>query len=153
MCPVAICAAPGVGGGGLSSHTHMQLTRETFVEILDTLRSNCPSVSDHRKQPRVGVTRQVEIILPGNADPFPARIRDISQGGVGILSHMQMPKGTEFIVVLYGRDGNPHFLQCRVCHSRRVGTGLHQIGACFEKPDVATLAAVRKVKSGTASAR
>jgi hypothetical protein len=130
----------------------MQLTRETFVEILETLRSNCPSLSDHRKQPRVGVTRQIEIIVPGNADPFSARIRDISQGGVGILSQVQMAKGTEFIVILYGRDGSPHFLQCRVCHSRRVGTALYQIGACFEKPDAATLAAVRKVKAGTALA-
>jgi hypothetical protein len=131
----------------------MQLTRETFVEILETLRSNCPSATDHRRQPRVGVTRQVEIILPGRTDPIIARIRDISQGGVGILSHLEMSRGTEFIVTLYGHDGSPHFLQCRVCHARRVATGLFQIGACFQKPDAETLAAVKKIKSGAAAGK
>jgi hypothetical protein len=110
----------------------MKLTSEMLTEVLMALRSNPPASSDKRQQPRVGLRVQVQIILPPSAEPCSVRLRDISEGGIGLLTEMALDDGQELILLLQGKDGAPKFLRCAVTHCRKAGSSHYSVGASFQ---------------------
>lgn len=107
----------------------LQLTYETFHEMRQSLRSHTPGDTEKRRQPRVGLRAQVEITVPGSIEFCKVWIRDISEGGVGLLAPIHIDPGTQFLMSLRDRDGVPHIIRCTVAHCRKVGTGLFVVGA------------------------
>src|SRR4051812_41748579 len=83
----------------------MKLSGEQFQEIIAQLVSDDSAGShDKRREPRVGVRAQ-GMVSPWSLDDAGLRqtritIRDLSTGGICILSNTTMQRGTRFILQL-----------------------------------------------------
>jgi hypothetical protein len=111
----------------------MELTAEMLSEVIEALRSNAPAGTEKRKQPRVGLRLQVPVLLPGSSKPSTARLRDVSEGGVGLLTHEPVENRGQIVLLLHDRDGIPRFIRCIVCYCRKVASNLYSVGVRFEK--------------------
>src|SRR3954462_8278483 len=99
----------------------MELTSELLAEVLASLKSNPPRGAESRKRPRVGMSGQVEIIiLEQSATPQTARVRDVSEGGIGLLTRQPLQKGSEFMLSLHAKDGENKLIRCMARHCRKV---------------------------------
>jgi len=91
----------------------MQLSAGMYQEILRSLRSDAQREQERRKYPRVGLRAKVTLISidpDGCAGtPHTVWVRDISDGGIGLVVTRPMKRGELFVVVLVP-DG-----QQRIC--------------------------------------
>jgi hypothetical protein len=109
-----------------------RLSYERFAELTRSLRSNSPDQLNKRVKPRVGLRAQVEIILPSHREPILVWVRDVSEGGIGLLVGMEVHEGLEFLISLVDRDKIPHLIRGVVAYSRKVATHLYAVGARLE---------------------
>ena len=83
----------------------MKLSGELFQEIISQLTSdNAVDQHNKRQEPRVGVRAQGQI-TPWTLDELPGKgttitIRDLSPGGICILSSVAMKRGIRFVLQL-----------------------------------------------------
>jgi hypothetical protein len=108
----------------------MQLTRTILNDLLHSLRSNPKTGAEKRIQPRVGMRLRANLISTTSVDrPLEVWLRDISAGGIGILSNQPFPRGDTLKIIL--AESTDDLIPCTVAYCRRVGTGLFQIGLKF----------------------
>jgi PilZ domain len=110
----------------------MQLVYETFSEIIGSLRSTGQIASDKRKNPRVGLRMQVELILHNGESQISAWLRDASANGVGLLVHCPIEKGAHFSIQMPNKDGISKIVPCTSCYCRKVGPELFNVGASLQ---------------------
>jgi hypothetical protein len=116
----------------------MRLTASSLAEMIDSLRSNTGQPGERRKKPRIGLRVRAEIALPsrghdGSAGEGPRLtvwVRDVSAGGIGILSEHAFERGDRFALLL-GADGPHSRAQCTVMNCRKVDSRLYGTGAKF----------------------
>lgn len=108
-------AAPG---GAPSSPVHAE--RRAFVRLASDLAATCHPAGNGRD---VG---------------WPARVKDISQGGVGLFMRHRFRPGTYLAVELRAASGTLlRAVSVRVIHARAVlldGTPCWHLGCAFEQP-------------------
>src|SRR5437588_12248846 len=107
----------------------MQLTATTLGELIKSLRSNEMSGPEKRRQPRVGLRARAEIQIPGTGEHVSIWLRDVSAGGISLLSPRYFEAEQQFSLLLGGEDDESTL--CCVRHCRRVGSDLFAIGAKF----------------------
>lgn len=84
----------------------MQLTADTFHEIVQSLRSDGGTAGggkENRKKPRVGISGRTIIMVPAKsgAKQFPANVKDLSGEGVGlVIAEPLLAAGDEFVMLL-----------------------------------------------------
>src|SRR5207248_4757734 len=98
----------------------MNLEERTFNEIVTALRlaDKERDWNDRRSYPRVPMQKCMAIIpyragMTGEAADV--WVRDISQGGVGLVHYIRMEADEEFLIHLPQRDGHALML-CRVSY-------------------------------------
>src|SRR5688572_9116997 len=106
----------------------MRLTASGLAEMIESLRSNARKAGERRKAPRIGLRVRAEIALPGPDDGdgdaggegprLTVWVRDVSAGGIGILSEHAFVRGDRFALVL-GSDGPHSRAHCTVMNCRK----------------------------------
>lgn len=116
----------------------MQLSAETFLQIVKSLRSDTVGNGgrEQRKMPRVGVRGRSTILMPGKTGqrPHTVNVRDISAGGIGLLmTEPLLSVGEEFVLVLpsTGQQGKRQML-CVVARFNKLSANLYTVGASFK---------------------
>ena len=124
----------------------MELSAELFEQTIRSFKGDGSAVKKQRRaQPRVGIRCHLKIIpIEGGAAGAELDVwtRDISRGGLGIMSSQNMPVGSRF-VVRFPRTGDtsPLALVCTVKCCNQLTPGLFAIGAVFEGMAKAAIAA------------
>lgn len=81
----------------------MNLTADTFVQIVQSLKSGPVAGHEHRAMPRVGVSGRALVMVPGKfaGKLFQGTVRDLSANGIGLLlAEGLVGKGDQFLLVL-----------------------------------------------------
>src|SRR5882672_10694307 len=100
----------------------MRLSAEMFQQISEALTSDTRSDRDKRREPRVGMAGEANIVtlLPnGRRTTVKVRIRDISHSGIGAYYSKRFAKGQRFIVQLQSMIDEPIWLVCVTAYCRR----------------------------------
>jgi hypothetical protein len=122
----------------------MQLSAELYSQIIKDLTSDGLGEfgRQQRREPRVGV-RARAFILPSLAAtaPIPARVRDVSVSGMGLLLPRELAADRLFLLLLPRAGGHPPLrLACTVAHCQSIAEDLFAVGARFARWDeIATL--------------
>lgn len=106
---------------------------ELMEEITDTLRPPAPMPNDSRKAQRTKVRQAVMLITRevGDIAAVHVQVRDVSQGGVGLLRARPMNLDEPFIAALPKRDGTTVYMLCSVVYYEPISEGLFSIGGRF----------------------
>jgi hypothetical protein len=115
----------------------MQLTADTFLEIVQSLRSDKSTggLREQRRNPRVGVRGRATIMVSHRSSPrvIAVNVRDLSGAGIGLLvPEAALEKEDEFLLIL--PQGIRHNKRAMICTVRRVSQlaeSLYSIGALF----------------------
>jgi hypothetical protein len=110
----------------------MQLEYETFSEIIGSVRTTTQNTVEKRKNPRVGLRAQVELILHNNQAHVSAWLRDVSASGVGLLVRSPIERGDHFSIQIPNKEGIAKIVHCTSCYCRKVGAKLFNVGATLE---------------------
>jgi len=115
----------------------MKLTAEQFEQIVATLRSD-PQIAggtEKRRSPRVGVRMTATLVLCSGPTPqrHDARLRDLSQEGVGVLHQQQVPKASRFFLLLDRSTGGTLKVLYQVARCDRCGDRQYLIGGRLER--------------------
>jgi len=117
----------------------MQLSAETYLQLVNSLRSEPRRGREKRGGARVGVSGQLAIQVPAaaqgtnsDAKRLIVHLRDLSVDGIGITAAQQLSAGTQFVVT-FQRDqgGTPLEMICQVCHCLKQVDRVYKIGARF----------------------
>ena len=117
----------------------MQLSAELYSQIIKDLTSDGLGEfgRQQRREPRVGV-RAKAFILPSLSAtaPIPARVRDVSVSGMGLLLPRELSIDRLFLLLLPRAGGHPPLrLACTVAHCQAIGDDLFAVGARFARWD------------------
>jgi hypothetical protein len=108
----------------------MEFSSEQFRSIIDGLKGQHSEQGDLRKNARAGLTAHVRIIRAGRKIRE-IILRDLSVGGVGVISHEPFQPKEKFIIRLPAIGESSQFVLCAVCHCRQVESQLYVVGAKF----------------------
>ena len=110
----------------------MPLSESAFQKIIDSLRPAFRK-EDLRQTTRVPVQSSATILRVGDGGwgKQSVVVRDLSLGGVGLLSPRSMNVGDKFVLLLLREKENPAGVACTVRHCRQVDDGLFSIGGQF----------------------
>jgi len=115
----------------------MDLSAAMLQETLTKVKSDKATGNAARRvRPRVGLRCALTIIPYSNGAcgrPLKAWTRDISLGGMGILSPASMKSGEQFIVQLPRQDSKPMVLLCTVKNCAQLADGLYGLGVTFSE--------------------
>jgi hypothetical protein len=108
----------------------MRLTAEMYDQILKGLKSDSHGGKDKRREPRVGMAGETDLVTVGDGGKRTAgkaRVRDISATGIGLSFTRPMSKDQRFVIQLESSKGEPIWLVCLTAYCR-AGTGSFSIG-------------------------
>jgi hypothetical protein len=122
------------GGQLLPGGLPLKLSGEQFQEIISQLVSDEQDVQqDKRREPRVGVRAEGMVspwTMAENAAPQTRiTIRDLSRGGINILTATPIPKGTRFILRLHRFQQKSLLAHYEVRYFKPLTNSLFSIGA------------------------
>lgn len=113
----------------------MTISAETFQDILSSLNGDGRNrrTADRRKGARVGVRSilSIERLVVGDTGFLKANVhvREISRGGIGLISPVRMQKGEVFRVTFPSNQGNPIQVEYVVRHVQPLGPAVFRVGA------------------------
>jgi len=116
----------------------MELSAELFRKTINSLRGDTkPGVAGQRQSPRVGIRCRLRIITivggkPGQAIDVWAR--DVSRGGIGVVSPVRFAIGDRFVIRFPRLDNKDEKISvlCTVCNCTEIPQDAFLIGAKFE---------------------
>lgn len=137
----------------------MELTAETLLEVLRSLRCDPTSAAMRRRRlPRVGVRLRLKILPFGEGGagprmPQPAivRLRDLSRRGLGFVHSAPLEVGQSFIITLPREAGGHVHMLGQVERCRALEGGSWEIGSSI-RTDVPREEIERLLASGRRSA-
>jgi hypothetical protein len=117
----------------------MLLTAKTLGELVRSLRSNPRGASEKREEIRVGIRTKIGVLLLDPAtgvgrERFSAWVRDVSAGGIGLLSGRRLKLEETFDLIIEGPTGGEERVPCVITYCQAVGTDLFRLGARFLFP-------------------
>jgi hypothetical protein len=123
-------------------------------EAKPTVAAPAPIAAERRRTPRRAVDRPVmlRVVDAGNLPPVPARLVDLSAGGVGVRLQRPLAPGKQFTLEVRGAaaaagTGDGLALRYQVVRCKPLGHGWFHIGAMFvRKPAPAPAKAGAAVK-------
>src|SRR6478672_4665180 len=117
----------------------MDLEQTKFSTILHTLQASDSdsSVAERRTYPRIPMQKCLAVIPYRDGEEgelMEVWMRDISQGGIGLVHNQPMERGDEFLIHL-PEAGTEAKVRCRVTYCAplmgKASQGLYGIGARF----------------------
>ena len=130
----------------------MRLTAEMFDQIVGSLKSDSHGGKDKRREPRVGMAGEADLVTVGENGKRTAgkvRIRDVSATGIGLTFTHPLQKEQRFVIQLESTKGGHVWLVCLAAYCKR-GMGSYTIGARIKQ--VMRADQISKVEAQTASA-
>lgn len=116
----------------------MELTKQLLAEIVESLRSHARGGVEKRQHPRVGMRLRANLLRhPFLGKPLVIWVRDISSGGMGILSDKPLQIGEPLKITF--SDDKENNVDCTATYRRRVSSNLFQVGIRFDDQTSATL--------------
>jgi hypothetical protein len=117
----------------------MLLTARTLGELVRSLRSHPKGTAEKRVEMRVGIRTKVGMLLLDPAtgagrERLSAWVRDVSAGGVGLLSGRRLKQGETFDLIMESAGGGEERVPCIITYCQAVGTDLFRVGARFLFP-------------------
>jgi hypothetical protein len=120
----------------------MELDEQDFIAITGCTNVRlAPWPGERRKRPRVpvGIAASVYPLREGTSGyrvgrKIHARIREMSESGVGLLSAEPLCEGETFVVGLPRKRGPTLWMYCRSARCQSASNRLHVVGARFERP-------------------
>jgi hypothetical protein len=118
----------------LQLEADLRLSGEQFKEIISHLVSDqADAQQDNRREPRVGIRAQ-GVVTPWTMDESGARqtritIRDLSPGGICILTASSMLRGTRFILRMMRVQDTVLLAHYEVRYSKPLTGSLFSVGA------------------------
>jgi hypothetical protein len=110
----------------------MRLSAELYQQIVAGVRSDSQGEKDKRREPRVGLAGEADLITVG-ADGKRlaglAKVRDVSPTGIGLLFDHPLTPGQRVIVQIQAGKGQRIWLVCHVAYSKKISGGLFSVGA------------------------
>jgi hypothetical protein len=112
----------------------LKLSGEQFQEIISHLVSDDQDVQqDKRREPRVGISQQ-GVVSPWTVDgnntrQTPITIRDLSRGGICILSPLPMQRGERFVLRMLRMQQTMLLAHYEVRYAKQLTKRLYSIGA------------------------
>lgn len=115
----------------------MQLTAETYREILRSLRSDTRSNRnlEKRSAPRVGLRSKITIVPAGGGAPIVTCVRDLSANGIGLVHPEIMHIGSQFTAMFAGRGNDTLAVVYTVANCKELSKSLYSIGATVARID------------------
>ena len=112
----------------------MQLTADTYLSILKSLRSDPRSgkTMEKRGSPRVGLRSKLTIVPDGGVS-ISTWCRDLSTNGIGIVHSAPLPLGSQLIAMLPTHGKEPLPVVYTVVNCREISRTLYSIGAQLER--------------------
>ncbi len=110
----------------------MRVSVELYDQIVSALRSDKSGDKDKRREPRVGLTGEANLITVGADGKRLAgtvRIRDVSPGGIGLFFNQPLEKGQRFVLQLEAMNGDRLWLVCHAAHTKKIEGGRFLVGA------------------------
>src|SRR4051812_7716454 len=122
----------------------LHLSAQTYQEILRSLRSDSRLGTERRQHPRVGLRAKVTMIAlsaTGQVSaPQPVWVRDLSDGGIGLVVTRPMTRGDLFIIRFKEDALGNVCLLCQVMQCRPVdlvlGARIHRELTLVEVSDL-----------------
>jgi c-di-GMP-binding flagellar brake protein YcgR len=120
----------------------MELSAALFEQTIRSFKGDGSSVKNQRRsQPRVGIRCRLKIV-PVESGVARAEIevwtRDISRGGIGMISSQSMAVGSRFVVRFPRATDMPALaMVCTIRCCNQLSQGVFAIGAVFEGIDKA----------------
>jgi hypothetical protein len=117
---------------------NMELSAELFRKTINSLRGDTkPGVAGQRQSPRVGIRCRLRIItiVGGKAGAaMDVWARDISRGGIGIVSSRRFAVGDRFVARFPRLDRGDEKISilCTVCNCTEIPQDAYLVGAKFE---------------------
>jgi hypothetical protein len=114
----------------------VELSVELLQATLSALRSD---PMEQRRHPRAPVRAKVKIVPYKNGaldKAFEVWTRDISTGGIGIISTSPLPVSGKFVLRLPRGEGGPLYLLCTVKNCISQAKGVFVIGSTFAEQAV-----------------
>jgi hypothetical protein len=116
--------------------SHMELTAEQFIEIVNGLEQRVETVTEgeQRRRPRLGLRASGTLIpLSDSANPsaIAIEIRDVSSAGIGFLHNKKMSLDEQFALVLPRTGDTPSVVLCAVAFWQPLARNLFAIGGRF----------------------
>jgi hypothetical protein len=110
----------------------MRLSAELYDQIVAALRSDSQRDKDKRREPRVGMAGEADLITvnaEGRRIAGLVRVRDISAAGVGLSFNQPLAQGQRFVLQLQAGKRERLWLVCHAAYSRKIGGGSYSVGA------------------------
>jgi hypothetical protein len=115
----------------------MELSAELYEKTIRDIKGDVAAgAQDRRSHPRVGFRCKIQIIpINGGVVGKPVDVwtRDISRGGISVISSLKLKVGERFALRLPRGEGEqPLGLLCTVKTVHELGSGVYALGAAFE---------------------
>lgn len=122
----------------------MHLSAHTYQEILRSLKSDSRPGTERRQAPRVGLRAKVTLITLSptgqQGPPQAVWVRDLSEGGIGLVVTRAMARGDYFIIKFKEDSLSKVCLLCQVMQCRPleliVGARIHRELTTVEVSDL-----------------
>jgi hypothetical protein len=114
----------------------MRLSAEMYDQVLAALRSDSRGGKDKRREPRVGLAGEAKLVAmtdTGKRIADSVRVRDVSRGGIGLISNQQLISQQRFVLQLRYQDDEPLWLVCFTAYCRAIDGGRFTIGAKIQQ--------------------
>jgi hypothetical protein len=137
---------------GASRQERMRLSAEMFDQIVAALKSDSHRDKDKRREPRVGMAGEADLVTVGENGKRAAgkvRVRDISASGIGIVFSQNLNKDQRFVIQLESAAGEPVWLVCLTAYCKKAN-GNFSIGAKIKQ--VMRSDQIHRVEAQTAAA-
>ena len=131
----------------------MRLSAEMYDQIVAALKSDSHRDKDKRREPRVGMAGEAELVTvndEGKRIAGQVRVRDISPTGIGLFFGQELAKQQRFVVQLQSAEGQPVWLICLTAYCRAVDGGRFSVGARIKQ--VMRSEQIHKVEAQAAAA-
>jgi hypothetical protein len=110
----------------------MRLTAEMYEQIAGKLKSDSQGNRDKRQEPRVGLPGEANLVSVDDAGrriAGVARVRDVSQSGIGLIFNQQLAVKQRFVIQLKYANDQPLWLICSTAYCRAIDGGRFTVGA------------------------
>jgi hypothetical protein len=111
----------------------MELSAELFESTVRALKGD---PVEQRQHPRAPARYRLKIVpykQPGMTTAIDVWTRDISRGGIGVVSPVRFKVGAKFVVGLPRAEGGMRCLVCTVKNCSEQAKGVYVIGSAFEE--------------------